>query len=561
MDAAARTRLWWTSAAGVALAAGIAATANLAGRYLYLRLDLSRGRAYSVSAATKRLVRALPDPVVVDVYASKDLPPQIAVNREYLRDLLAEYRSGSRGKVKVRWHEIGEEPEDREKALRAGVQPVRFDIVSNERFEQREGCLGLSLQYQDKKDAIAYLQETAGLEYDLTSRIKNLSTPKKPELAFLKDNGAVEPASLGKPLVRRLEERFLVRTLELSSLPDDGIPPEIRTVLWLGPQGKASDRALFLLDQYLLSGGSLGLGLDSRRVDLRNFLATPNDTGLEGLLAPRGLRPRAEIVADAQSQPIQIAVQQGPFQMMNVVQYPPFVVATNLNEENPMTKTLGSLVLPFVSPIGVSTAAGGRVEVLVRSSARSWLQAVGISGAVDLNPFQLKAPGPDAEPGPFILGAVVEGEYPPAFPAAPKGFKGKAPLTKALRPARLAVIGTSRFVSPELRAPTNNLLFLLNLADWLAMDAELIAIRSKGVSFRPLAEIAPAGKTAIRWLLILGPPLAAVGAGLFAWELRRRRRALSLALYGQPAAADAPTAHEPPAQAPPQTPAEPAVEA
>ncbi|MBI4424793.1 MAG: GldG family protein [Elusimicrobia bacterium] len=535
-----RKSLIRNSSAGAALVIAIAAMLNLFGHYVHLRLDFSRGQVYSMSRASKKLLRALPDPVHVKVFHSKELPPQVAANRDYLRDLLSEYRSGSNGKVRVTFVDVDASSAGKEDAQREGISPVRFDIIARDRYEQREGFLGLSLQYRDKKEAIGFLQDVAGLEYDLTSRIKTLTLSAKPQLALITDHKALDLDDLDPSLRQRLETRYQLRPLALSGVPDDGIPAELQTALFLGPQERLTERELFLLDQFLLSGRSLGVAVDTKRVDMRGFYATDNETGLEDFLAKHGVRVLSTVVLDQQSQPIQIQMQQGFFVVTNVVQYPPFVVSTDLDAGHPTTKGLDSLVLPFVSPVEVSTrGAKASVQVLARSSKYSWAKPDKTTPIL-LHPFQLAGPGPSDLQGPFGLAVVLEDEFAPAVPEAPKGTKPKSPLAKALKPGRLAVLGSSKVLAGSFRMPPTNAAFAHNLADWLSLDSELIAIRSKTVAFHPLTEIPASRKAAIRYTLIFLPPLVAVAAGLWRWRSRQRRRAERVARFGRPPTPPAP---------------------
>ncbi|MCH7687692.1 MAG: Gldg family protein, partial [Planctomycetes bacterium] len=52
---------------------------NGAAGYIPLRLDLTSERLYTLSPATKRLVRGLDDKVTIKLYASKNLPTEMAL--------------------------------------------------------------------------------------------------------------------------------------------------------------------------------------------------------------------------------------------------------------------------------------------------------------------------------------------------------------------------------------------------------------------------------------------------------------------------------------------------
>ncbi|MBI4348244.1 MAG: GldG family protein [Elusimicrobia bacterium] len=540
-----RRTLLKTSSKAAMLVIGIAMLLNVFAHFAHLRLDLSQGKVYSMSGATKRLVRGLPDPVTIKLFSSRELPPQVAASRDYARDLLKEYRASSNGKVRVQFIDTDADPKHAQEAGKEGIAPVRFDIYSRDRFEQREGFLGISLQFREKKEGIPFLQEVTGLEYDLTSRIRTMTLPSRPAIAFVTNHRAQSVEALDPNLRQKLETRYTLRTLDLDRISDDGIPADVQTVLLLGPEERLPEKHLWLLDQFLLSGRSLGVAFDTKRVDMRSFTALENETGLPEFLAKHGVKVVSSIVLDEQSQPIQISVQQGYFAITNVVQFPPFVKATGLSDSHPVTKGLDSIIVPFGSPLELTGDAAAKGTLLVKSSPYSWARPD--KQPVSLHPFRMEGPRPDDMKGPFGLAAAIETEFSPALATAPKGMKPKAPLAKAARPGRLAVVGTSRVMSPSYRVPAANYAFMLNLMDWLALDAELIAIRNKAVAFRPLREIPAGRKALIRYTLIFVPPLLAVAGGLWRWRARRVQRDRRVAAYGTP----------PPAPPPPAQPSEP----
>lgn len=540
-----RRSLLQSTSAGAALVVAIAVMLNLLAHFAHFRLDFSAGKIYSMSPASKRVLKALPDPVVVKLFYSKELPPQVAVSRDYARDLLAEYKAASGGKVRVQLvAETG--PETKEEAQRENIAVVRFDVISRDRREQRDGFLGLSIQYREKKEVLAFLQDVTALEYDLTSRIKTMTAPAKPVLAFITTGKALGSGNLEPSVIQRLESRFDLRNIDLGAQPDDGIPPDIQTALLLGPQGRLGEKELWLLDQFLASGRSLGVAIDTKRVDMRNFFAQDNDTGVPELLEKHGVKVLSTVILDRLSQPIQLSMQQGFFTMVNTVEYPPFVISRDLSKDHLVSKDLDGLILPFASPIEAKLGGKRKVEVLVRSTRQSWAKPDKTT-PIALHPLQLTPPQPNDLTGPFAMAAALEGEFDPQIPVPPKGVKAKAPLAKAAKAGRLAVVGTSKVVAQDFRVPASNYVFMLNLMDWLALDADLIAIRSKSVGFRPLKDIPDSSKAALRYSLIFGPSIFIVALGLWRWRSRRNVRVRRTLEFGsQPSVPVAPA--EPPEQ-------------
>ena len=546
-----KTRLQLLSTAGALLVAAILVAVNVISRYAYIRLDLSEGKIYSLSSASKDLLKRLDDPVYVTAYFSPALPPQYTAARDYLDNLLKEYATYSHGKLRYEFYAASDAEKFREAASKEGIYPVRFNILEKERYEVREAFLGLVIKYQDKKEVLPFLQDVTGLEYDLSGRIKKMMRAKKKVIGVVSSNGAQTLSDIPEGVVAKFEESYDHKSIDLAEVSSETIAG-IDALLMLGPVQRLDDRAVFGLDQIMLSGKPVAMALDTKRIDLRNFMGAPLDLGLDGWLRHHGLILEKNLVLDLQNQKVSIQAQQGWMQITNIVDYPPFVVSNKLSPENPVTKGLDSAVLPFVAAVDISTGPGMKVSPMIYSSKRSWMRKDWERQFARLSPFEPMEPTADDARGPFVLAAAVEGKFTSYFPEPPKKTetprekkdkKEKAESSKLKAESsepflkesvgnnRLIFLGTSRFISKDVPLPESNAALFLNLADWLGQDPEMAAIRTKSVAFRPLREIAPEAKMAVRYANLFAGPVFIVGVGLVRWRRRRTRTARRVDLY------------------------------
>lgn len=529
------------SAAGLLLFAGCLVFLFLLSSRAYLRLDLSAGKLYSLSSGSKRLIKDLKAPVEIKAYFSKDLPPQYAATRSYVRDILQEYRSASKGKVRFQFVDIDKDDKSKQDALGQGIAPVQFNIIAKEKYEVREGLMGLLLKYEDKKEVVPVVQDTAGLEYDLTSRILRLSRDKRRVVGILSSHGAISSGRLNPQLRDVIERNYELRDVDLKGLSAGAtVAADVSALLALGPTEKLADESLYALDQFILSGRPVALGIDTRRTDLRQFYATDLDTGLQDFLAHYGFRLKNNFVMDAQSQKVSLQQQRGWLVFNNIIDYPPYLIATDLSRAHPVTRDLDSLTLPFVSPVEVSTrTSSGNLQVLAKSSKLSWLRSSWAKGGFqNISPVQDFRPTAGDPKGPFVLAASLEDSFLSYFSTAasaahhlPKQASASAFLAASPGKGRLLFVGTARFAEEDLRGRGTGPVFLLNIIDWLALDSDLIAIRSKGGVFKPLREVATEYKALVRWGNILGPALLVVLFGSFRMYRRRRLQLRRLAAY------------------------------
>lgn len=102
---------------------------NVLSQRFFYRLDLTKGGQYTLSKATKDILKDLDSPVTVTAYFSEDLPPDLQNIRRDFQDMLVEYRNASKSMVDYEFiHPAGEEKE--QEALENGVRPVMIDRKS-----------------------------------------------------------------------------------------------------------------------------------------------------------------------------------------------------------------------------------------------------------------------------------------------------------------------------------------------------------------------------------------------------------------------------------------------
>ena len=99
--------------------------------------------------------------------------------------------------------------------------------------------------------------------------------------------------------------------------------------------------------------------------------------------------------------------------------------------------------------------------------------------------------------------------------------------------ARLVVIGDSDFISDQfigtgaragLRDYLANLVYTMNIIDWLAQDEALAAVRKKGMQSRPLDQVAESTVTMVKLLNIGALPGLILLIGLVRFRLRQSAR-------------------------------------
>jgi len=145
---------------GVLLLTVVAIVTNLFGRHIGGRLDLTPGKTYTLSKATRDLLAGLPDIVTLKLYASAEVPPHIALITRDVDDLLRDYRAYGGGKVKLVMKDPAADTAAKNEASQLGIGPVQFNVVGRSELQVKQGYLGLAVQYANGKEVIPVVDHT-----------------------------------------------------------------------------------------------------------------------------------------------------------------------------------------------------------------------------------------------------------------------------------------------------------------------------------------------------------------------------------------------------------------
>lgn len=495
-----RRSMWIASAAGLSLAGLIVVLANIASTWLYLRADLTQGQLYSLSRSSRELVRGLNDPVIVHVFFSPNLPPPYDAVARYTRDLLNEYRSASRGRIKPVLMPALPALEFEAKASQAGMVPVQINQVGADQLAVRRAFMGLSLYYGNKSETIPLVRNLEGLEYDITTRLARMINRPKKTIAVTTGHAELPWRSARSALAQDLELLYAFKDLTLPATAPH--LAGIDAILVAGPRAPFDAASIAVLEKAFAEGKSVGLLLDVKQFMPQQFSLTPQETGFRDWLAGYGIRLDDRLVLDRQSETIGLMQNILGLQLPVQVRYAFMPLATDLHRDHPIMRGVESVTLPFVTRVEPTTftVTGVKLTPLVRTSPASWLAPASIYNA---SPDRVPKAG-DGEPvGPFTVAAVVE---------------------RDASPSRLVVFGSSQFLNPQLPSFSGALPLLTNLLAYLTDDQTLLGIRSKGAVIRPLKPVSPGVAMTVRWLCIIGVPLTVVALGLWVWRRRRAWR-------------------------------------
>lgn len=482
--------------AGTAILVAALVMVDLLGGYIGGRLDLTPGHAYTISKGTKQILKSLPDIVTIKLFATKSLPPQIALLRRDIDDLLSDYRSAGGSKVHVQVEDPSTSKAAETEAQSLGVRPVQFNVVGRSELSVKRGYLGIAVRYQDKSEAIPLIQRTDDLEYRLTSMIKSFTQTHKDTVGLVL--GTSQAAGGYSTLRQQLEKSYAVRDISLTS--DQQPSAGVRVLVIAGEPDSLPAGALNRLRAYLNRGGSALVMAGGMNVNFRVPYAMARPVLWNPLLAPYGLSIKADIVHDLISnQQVGVPTQYGRL----FTPYPLWVRAVS-TRAHVINEDVNGIVMPWTSTVDTVAAKPGTVTPLLETTKGAGLQF----RQVALDPTQQF---PRDSLSTRLLAVLVNPLAKPAD-SLPKG--------------RLVVAGTGDLAGDRfVQNNPQNLAFVLNAVDWLAQDDALIAIRSKNRQPPQLAFSSATKREAAKYLNMVGIPVLLIfAAAIRMWRRRERTR-------------------------------------
>ncbi|HPS45300.1 MAG TPA: Gldg family protein, partial [Treponemataceae bacterium] len=143
---------------------------NLVSLRGFVRLDLTGGHSYSLSPASREVMRSLEEPLAIKVFFSGDLPaPYNSVGR-YLNDLLVEYKGANPKRFSYESFDMKKEA-NQELARSYGIPMAQVQEVKDNEVGVKNAYMGLAIVYSDSVEVIGNVSTTEGLEYRLTTTI------------------------------------------------------------------------------------------------------------------------------------------------------------------------------------------------------------------------------------------------------------------------------------------------------------------------------------------------------------------------------------------------------
>lgn len=146
---------------------------NLVGIRAFARIDLTKTKAYSLSDASKEVVKTIEQPLSIKVFFSSNLPAALSNVDQYVRDILVEYDNAANNNFSYEFFNM-EKPENINTAQKYGLQQFQIQEIKNNDVGFKNVFMGLVITYADQLEKIDGITSTKGFEYQLTTTISKI---------------------------------------------------------------------------------------------------------------------------------------------------------------------------------------------------------------------------------------------------------------------------------------------------------------------------------------------------------------------------------------------------
>ncbi|MBO6880814.1 gliding motility-associated ABC transporter substrate-binding protein GldG [Winogradskyella sp.] len=527
---------------------------------VYGRFDLTKDKRYTLSDASKSLIRDIDSPLIIDVFLEGEFPSEFRVLQTEVRQIIEEFQLETNN-IRVNYIDPIEDEATRERNIeeltKSGLEPYVNTDNSTGKVTQEIIFPWAFASYKDqtikipllKKSITQGLQEqinnsVQALEYAFADGFSKLVNPKSQKIAILKGNGELGDIYIAD-FLKTIQPYYNIAPFTLDSVASNpqGTLDNLRQydlIVAAKPSEAFSENEKLVLDQYTMHGGkslwlteSVIMDKDSLYNDSGSAVSIMRDLNLNDFFFKYGVRVNPSLVKDLFSAPIMLAIGEGSQAQLQPIQWQYSPLAAS-NPNHPISKNLNLVKYDFASPMD-TLKNQVKKTILLQSSPNSKLE--GAPTNISLADVTKSPDESTYNAGPQNLAVLLEGEFTSVYdkrvlPFKVKDFKSTSNTTK------MVVISDGDVIKNEVirNRPQElgfdqltgkafgNKEFLLNTVNYLLDDTGLINIRAKEISIAYL-DSDKVKESKGKWQLInIALPLVLLALFGFAFNYFRKKK-------------------------------------
>ena len=482
------------------------------------RVDMTEQQLYTLTPGSRAILDNLEDEITLNFYFSDSQLRDVPTIKAYavrVEELLNEYVSLARGKIRLRV--IDPEPfsEQEDEAVRAGVRGVPTSDVGDTAY------FGLSAtNTTDGEEVIGFFAPSNEelLEHDLTRLIYKLDNLEKPVVAIyssLPVNG--EQGGRGRPqspkwtITEQISEIFEVRVLigTQAKIDDD-----VDILMIIHPQ-MFDDASRVAIDQYVLGGGRTMVFVDPYSdveiIPTMPFMQNQQEpkppSDFDQQLAAWGVRVDGTQLVGDYDAARRVTTSQNPGSKPEP--YLPWLElkSEHFNQKDVVTRSLTTMYVATAGAIEKLPDSEVTVENLIVTGPNSGPVPV---ASIQFSPNPKEILGQFQPTGPQTVAVRLSGKIRSAYAdGLPEGVEWSGERLTESDDAQIVLVADSDllhdrfwvqvqdFFGDRVAMPyADNGNFVIYMLDNLSGSSDLISVRSRGSFSRPFTRIVDLGKAA-----------------------------------------------------------------
>ncbi|HET6768562.1 MAG TPA: gliding motility-associated ABC transporter substrate-binding protein GldG, partial [Chitinophagaceae bacterium] len=546
---------------------------NLLASVFHSRLDLTKEKRYTLSNASKQLLRNLDEPVMIDVFVHKEsLPSEVKKLGNSINEFLLNCKEYGKGNFQFKFFNpylgLSDSSQTRmEDSLNYfyGIYPSILDAPEKvgDKLEISKLIHGAVVKYRDTAIGVNLLQGLKGfgtereqraalynnveatLEYKFMHAIEKVVSEKKPLIGYALGHGEAFGYNINDAFLT-LRSSYNTDTINIRQIPF--IPSQLDALVILKPTLRFSESDKLKIDQYIMRGGKVFWMIDVMYAEFDSlyksdgFVAFDRGLNLDDLLFRYGARINQNLLQDMQCDQLgqMSGNQDNPQQRL--VDWPFFPVLNGT--DHPISKNLDGVRAIFPNTVDTVKAQDIKKTFLLKSSSNA--RVLSTPAKVDFEFLQI---APDAR---FFtvrdtsVAVLLEGKFQSFYDgrvsksiADSLTSYGMPFINRSGNDGKMIVVAdgdiATNQVSPQegpmpmgynffTRHTFANKDFFLNSLEYLVNPSDILQTRAKDYTLRLLDPVkTKAQKTLWQIINIAVPILLIILFGFIYQQIRKRK--------------------------------------
>jgi len=561
------SKLWWLFLLIMVVAV------NFLASDFHSRLDLTKEKRYTLSNASKQLLKSLKEPVTIDVFVhKKNLPSEVKKLENSIAEFLLNCKEYGKNNLQFRFLNpyeglIDSAQTRMEDSLNYfyGLYPSVLSAPEKvgDELEISKLIHGAVVKYRDTTIGIDFLQGQKGfgtekeqratlynnveatMEYKFMHAIEKIVSEKKPIIGYALGHGEAFGYNINDAFLT-LRSNYNTDTINIRQIPF--IPSEINALVILKPTLSFSEADKLKIDQYVMRGGKVFWMIDVMYAEFdslyksNGFIAFDRALNLDDLLFKYGARINQNLLQDMQCDQLGQMNGDPKNPQRRLVSWPFFPVLNGTN--HPISKNLDGVRSIFPNTIDTVKAQGIKKTFLLRSSSNA--RVLSTPAKIDFEFLQI---APDAklftirDTGVAVL---LEGKFQSFYTgrvsktiADSLSSYGVPFINKAEQDGKMIVVADGDIATNEISQQQGplpmghnfytghtfaNKDFFLNSIEYLVNPSDILETRAKDYTLRLLDPIkVKEGKTLWQLINIATPVLLVILFGFIYQQIRKRK--------------------------------------